>query len=45
MTAGNLFAFEADVRALHLTSQRWQAAAISSPDANYDSRNDLVLAV
>jgi len=43
MTAGNLFALGADVRALHLINQRWQAVGISFPDANYDSRTDLVV--
>ena len=45
MTAGNLFALGDDVRASHLINQRWKAVGISSPDANYDGRTDLVLAV
>jgi len=45
MTAGNLSAFGAEVRALHLINQRWQAVAISSLDADYDRRTDLVVLV
>ena len=45
MTAGNSFGFAAEVRALHLINQRWQAVAISSLDANYDRRTDLVVLV
>jgi len=45
MTAGNLSAFGAEVRALQLINQRWQAVSISSLDANYDRGTDLVVLV
>ena len=45
MAAGHLIAFVVDARANHLVNQRWHVVEISSSDASYDSRTDVVAVI